>query len=304
MQASLRAEQRSKPRDALLQLGAISLAVIGAMTFAISKGNTVPVWAFRLITLGGAATLYGLTKFRRSGAAVPLRFDEGVLVIGGRRIDPAALTAAAATPRGSGGIFHLWCRGREFVLTADDTMFALLAGALRPALFRASRTYVPSGEVQAAAELVVDGDGLSFPTGWVRGQGATRTERVPWSEFRRVFVQSGFLVIERSDGELVGPGVSVAPDLEATICQEIEAMQSPAVRDPVPQEVLAALPRVAQTRKDPPAPFRDAPAIETSALLHALAHGPLESRPLAADALVALGAIPAAAAVFVRRGLA
>ncbi len=305
MNASLRTFRPSRTRHDVARILAISLGIVGVIWFSVSDGNTLPVWVFRVLALGTAAILYWKSRDAsglRQGTVC--EFNDGVLVLAGQQVDPRTITAAAVCPRKAGGIVHLWQGEEESIVTADAKVFAILCGALRPSVLRASRTYHSSGSLRTIGKLDVDRKGLSFPTDWVRGAGMTRTERLTWREVKRVYVQDGFLVVERKDGKLLGPGVSVAADLEELIVEEIDNLRVRVADDSVSEDVLAALPRLvsAQSERDAD-PYRGAPEIDDASIFAAMGRGPVESRQLAAAVLVKRGVISKDAAEFVRCGL-
>lgn len=306
MNAWLRTFRPSRTPHDVARIVAMSLGIFGAISFTVNDGNTLPVWGFRFVAFGAAAVLYWSSRnsSSRQKATAP-EFNHGVLVLAGQKVDPRTMTAAAVCPRKNGGIVHLWQGDLEAIITADAKMFAILCGALHPSVLRAPRTYHPSGTLRTIAQLDIEPKGLSFPTDWVRGAGMTRTERLAWKEVRRIEVRDGFLVIERKDGKLLGPGVSIAEDLERLIVEEIENMRSGLLDNPVPEEVLAALPRLASAHSEhrDADPYRGAPEIDDAGIFAALARGPVECRPLAAEVLVRRGVISPGAAAYIRRGL-
>lgn len=305
MNARLRTFRPSRTRHDVARIIAISLGIFGAISLALNDGNTFLVWAFRFLVFGAVVIL--LWKSRDASGVregTTCEFNDGVLVLAGQQVDPRTITAAAVCRRKAGGIVHLWQGEVEAVVTADAKVFAILCGSLHPSVLGAPRTYHSSGSLRTIGKLDVDRKGLSFPTDWVRGAGMTKTERLTWREVKRVYIQDGFLVVERQDGKLLGPGVSIAPDIEELIVEEIDNLRLRVAEDSVSEDVLAALPRLvsAQSERDAD-PYRGAPEIDDASIFAAMARGPVECRQLAAAVLVKRGVISQGAAEFVRCGL-
>ena len=304
MNASLRTLRPARARNDAFRILAMSLGIFGLFSFSVSDWNSAAAWIFRIVMFGAAATLYWVSRNSSDVSKdYSPQFHDGVLVLSGQRIDPRTITAATVCRYDQGGIVHLWQGEEQAIVTADAKMLAILCGALLPSLLEAPRSYHPSGIIQSVAKLDVDREGLVFPTQWVRGEGM-KTERLAWKEIDRVYAQNEFLLIRRKDGQLVGTGVSVARDLEEITIEGIENMRRRKSENPLPEQALVALPRLAAAKpaRDT-APYRDAPEISDADLLGVLARGPVESRRLAIEVLVTRGTISNGAALFIQRGL-
>lgn len=306
MQASLRRVHGSRQALTPKHLGAACVAVVGTCIALFSGGFLQAVGA----VVAGAGVLGLGYRFLGDPAHAP-RFDGGVLLVGGLQIDPFEFTAVAMTPTGEGGVVHIWCDELEYLVTSDTTLFAVIAAAVPPTVSAAPRTYHASGVPRTAATLVVAEAGLSFPAAWLRGQGFTEMQHIGWPELQRAYFASGFLLLERVAAEPLNTGLTVAPDLEATVLREIEERRQPSEHS-FSREVLDALQQLdgASAAADAsPGPFRqasapsDAPTLDSEELLRALAHGPVELRLLAADELTRRGLLPEGARAFVVRGL-